>query len=447
MDEEHGVLLMIPAEEIAPRGRRERAGVKFREPMEFELFPRHVEECIPEGHVARTMKVAVEEMDLGQLKRTYSHKGGYPYDPRLLLATVLFGMTDGVREATELQEHCLYDARYRFLMGGHTPDDRTFGRFLDRVEPFLSDLLGQILGKAKVKGKVKTNEVIIDGSKVPCSASSWNYSKESEQAPSDPDARMMNSHGRYLVGYNAQIAIDSSSGVIVGADVSCDANDWHAGVDLMLCVKEQLGELPCSVIADSGYETSGTIQAIGEMGVDTVINSRADLRAELSLNSEFELVCPAGKPIVGTNSGSGRGMPYFRFRPKGGCRGCPLAAQCAFKDKSTWLLRQDDPAAKYLNKARVESEAYRGAMLRRRAVERPFASLKRHDKFGRFLRRGLSKVRAEFLLWVISYDIRKLARAPERVLHLILSLSKRPIPTWHESSRRQEVNPRLLNAA
>src|ERR1035438_8521846 len=200
-------------EEHVPPKWHGRPGLKFREPVEFELFPRHVEEGIPEGHVARTIKAAVDEMDLELLERTYSHKGGYPYDPRLLLAAVLFGMTDGVREATELQEHCLYDARYRFLMGGHTPDDRTFGRFLDRVEPFLSDLLGQILGKAKVKGKVKTNEVIIDGSKVPCSASSWNYSKESEQAPSDPDARMMNSHGRYLVGYNVQIAIDSSSGV------------------------------------------------------------------------------------------------------------------------------------------------------------------------------------------------------------------------------------------
>jgi transposase len=412
-------LFVVPSDEVCLKSRSDRMGAKFRDPIEFELFPSHLCDEIPEGHLARQIASVVSQLDLGLLTRTYHRKGGYPYDPRLLLATVLFGMTDGVRESRRLEEHCRYDLRYRFLMQGHQPDDRTFGRFLVRIEPFVEELLAQVLGQAKVRAR----EVAIDGSKVGCSASWWKYRKESTELPSDPDARLMHSHGRGVVGYNVQIAVDTTgSGLIVGAEVVSDESDYHVSGKVMDAVKTQLGELPCAVIADSGYETPESITALTDRGIDTVFQTRIPLDDRVTLNQEQELVCPAGKLIVEASRTHSGDRSRAAFRPSGGCRRCPLAKTCAFKGQFLSLSPGDDPSAKYLNRSRLDSEAYKGAMIRRRSVERPFAVLKRHDGFQRFLRRGLKKVRVEFLLWVISYDIRKLSRDPFGILRRLMEI-------------------------
>ena len=132
-----------------------------------------------------------------------------------------------------------------------------------------------------------------------------------------------------------------------------------------------------------------------------------ELNHDLHLNEEQELVCPKGKRIVQSCVTKNGARPIAHFRPEGGCRGCPLR-DCPFRGKQIQLTPGDDPSAKYLNEQRVNSEAYRGALSRRKLVEQPFASLKQHDKFGKFLRRGLAKARVEFLVWVISFNVRKL---------------------------------------
>ena len=337
----------MPSDGTCLAGRSDRGGAKFREPLEFVLCPSHSAEGIPEDHLARQIAAVIAQLNLGALFRTYHRKGGYPYDPRLLLATVLFGMTDGVRESRRLEEHCRYDLRYRFLMQGHQPDDRTFGRFLLRIEPFVDELLAQVLAQARTRGLARGREVAIDGSKVGCSASWWKYRKESEDPPSDPDARLMHSHGRGVVGYNVQIAVDTEgSGLIVGAEVVSDEADYHVAGQVMDAVKTQFGELPCAVIADSGYETPRSITDLTELGIDTVFQTRIPLDDRLTLNEEQELVCPAGKLIAEAGLTHSGERPRAAFRPKGGCRGCPLAKACAFKSQYLSLSPGDDPSAK-----------------------------------------------------------------------------------------------------
>lgn len=401
--------------------RSDRSGLKFRECGEAELWPSSLEEKIPSGHLVRKIARAVSLLDVSDLFRTYAHRGGYPYDPRLLLATVLYGMTNGVRSSRELEEHCKYDLRYRFLMGGHEPDDRTFGRFLVRMEPFLEDVLRQVLLRAKALGQAKGNEIAIDGCRLPGNASWWRYG-EAGHPRSDPDARLMYSQGRSVVGYNALVARDTSDGLIVGAQVTSVEVDWHLSVPLVEAMERQQGEFPCAVIGDSGFDSPESIAALEAMGIDTVFAPKEVLNEHLTLNEEGELVCPAGKLIVQ------RGKPHHRqdgrvtahFGPVGGCLDCPLKKTCAFKGKHLELGAGADPGAKYRNQCRLRSATYSGAMKRRREVERIFARLRKHDKFERFLRRGLAKVRAEFLLWVIAYDIREL----ERLLELFVCLLK-----------------------
>jgi transposase len=349
----------------------------------------------------------VDALDLGPLLRTYLRKGGHPYHPRVLLAVILLGMSEGVRSGRDLSNHCKWDARYRWFTGGEVPSARTFDRFYNRIAPFVDDLFAQLLAGARQTAQVTLNEVAIDGTKVPSSASWWRFRKESTLAPTDPDARIMASHGRTIYGFNAQIALDTQSGLIVGADLTNVEVDWHLAGHVADTVKRQYGEYPVTIIADAGYESPTSIEALGDRGIDSIIALKMELNHALRLNEEQELVCPIGKRIVQSCVTKNGTRPVAYFKPEGGCRGCPLS-DCPFRCKQIQLTPGDDPSAKYLNEQRVNSEAYKGALSRRKLVEHPFASLKQHDKFGKFLRRGLAKARIEFLMWVISFNVRKL---------------------------------------
>jgi len=417
-------------EEVSVSGkgvsRHVRSSAKFRDPLEFPLFPEVPGASVPSDHLARQIIAILSEMDLSFLTRMYAHRGGVPYHPINLLAVVLYGMTRGHRLGRELEEECRFDDRYRFLMGGHTPDDRTFDRFIERVGPHLESVMAQVLVKAKKLGMSKGNEVAIDGCKVPGSSSWWKSHKDSCEVPSDPDARLMNSHGRRLVGYNALLAVDTGDGLIVGAQLVNDQNDMHCAPVILESVRSQLGELPCVALGDSGFESPAGIAGLEDMGVDTVFAYRNSLPECLDLNGEGQLVCPARKVLVklGSQRKTSDGRLYDAYRPEGGCQGCPFKTSCEFFTKELQVPRGTDPGARYRNRARFHSAAYAGAMNRRRCAETPFAFLRRHDMFDRFRGRSLNKARAEYFLWVVSYNLRKILRNSGALLDAVLSSLK-----------------------
>jgi transposase len=423
MDQAQSTLFEVPACPGDPSpgtlAAHVRNGVKFREPLNFSLFPELPGSSLPEGHLVRQIARIIASLDLGWLRRLYAHRGGVPYLPEQMLAVVLYGMTCGMRTGSDLQESCRYDDRFKFLMGGHKPDDRTFERFIDRVGPCAEELLKSVLELARGHGMAKAGEVAIDGCKLAGSSSWWKHTQNSGTAPSDPDARLMNSHGRKMVGYNALTAVDTRDGLIVGAALVNDQNDWNAGPVIVEAVRSQLGEYPAVVIADSGFESPDGICGVENLGVDTVFAVRDNGLPEcLSQDHEGRLTCPAGKIFVKRPKPHkmADGRICDTYRPEGGCRGCPLKDQCAFFKKKLEVPEGADPVARFRNRDRVQSAAYHGAMKRRQRVETPNAFLKRHDRFERLRGRNLGRAAGELYLWVASYNLRKILRLNLRAL-------------------------------
>ena len=398
--------------EVAPESSwqarpRVRDGVRFRDPAPVSLFPSLPGSSVPADHPARRLGQALESMDLSFLRRRYAHLGGYPYDPLGMLGAILFGMTQGVRTGRDLEEACRFDDRYRLLARGHTPDDRTFDRFIERIGPSLDELLREVLALARKSGAVLGGEVAVDGCKVPCGASWWSDS------PSDPDARQMESHGRRMIGYNALAAVDTGRGLILGAEVVNDQNDFHAMAPAIEAMLAQSGELPASALADSGFDTPAAIQFLEDSGVDSVIAPRNPRSLEpFSEDEHGDWACPAGKRLVKLGTGfKTRTDRYDRYGPEGGCRGCPLKASCPFFKKRLHVPEGADAGARLRNLSRTRSATYHRAGVRRMRAETPFAFLRRHDRFERFRGRSLQRARVEFRLWVASYNIRKILGA------------------------------------
>lgn len=85
------------------------------------------------------------------------------------------------------------------------------------------------------------------------------------------------------------------------------------------------------------------------------------------------------------------------------CSGCSLKARCTTAERRFLTRHLHEDALQRMN-ARIEADP--GLMRQRRcAAEHPFGTIKRMTAGGRFLTRGLNKVRAEAALSVLAYNI------------------------------------------
>jgi transposase len=100
--------------------------------------------------------------------------------------------------------------------------------------------------------------------------------KQGEQAKSkvrvssnDPQARVMHqSDGGLALSYNAQISADAAHGLIVGVAVTQEVNDCRQLLPAVDRLEARLKEKPQQMVADTGYTTRETIEAMAERKID-----------------------------------------------------------------------------------------------------------------------------------------------------------------------------------
>ena len=78
----------------------------------------------------------------------------------------------------------------------------------------------------------------------------------------DPQSRIMKMGGSFEQCYNAQAAVDGQSQLIIANGLTNNAADNGELLPMVEAVKDNLGELPQQVLADSGYRSE---QAFGEL--------------------------------------------------------------------------------------------------------------------------------------------------------------------------------------
>jgi transposase len=79
----------------------------------------------------------------------------------------------------------------------------------------------------------------------------------------DPDARKMRmGDGGYRPAYNAQLATDTASGVIVGVAVSQSRTDFGEAMPMLAQVQERTGRQPQEWLVDSGFTSREAVDAL-----------------------------------------------------------------------------------------------------------------------------------------------------------------------------------------
>lgn len=179
----------------------------------------------------------------------------------------------------------------------------------------------------------------------------------------DPESRGQQAGRSYIQGYNAQIAVDERSQVIVSQHVTNAAPDVQELIPVVERITRLLRRKPKRVLADAGYWSAQNVSDLERMGIDPYVAS------ERRKHSDRLSPAPRGRPPKDLT-------PKERMKRK----------LSTLRGRVTYAWRQILP-------------------------EPVFGQIKQARGFRQFLRRGLAAVGEEWALITTAHNLLKLYRA------------------------------------
>lgn len=244
--------------------------------------------------------------------------------------------------------------------------------------------------------------------------------EQKQVSVTDPDTRRMRTAQGNVVGYNAQLAVDAKHKLIAAAEVTNDVTDVQQLADVALAAKENLALQQTEVVADKGYYNASEVRRCVDQGItphlpqtDTSANTKQGLfgKSRFVYDAAKDVyVCPGQQELTYrfATEELGRGLRYYRAR---GCRDCALKPQCTRNQGDRTITREDNEALMEAMAARLKAQPEKYA-LRKQLAEHPFGTIKRWFGYDHFLLKGLAKVRTEWSLITLVYNLK-------RVLNLV----------------------------
>lgn len=297
-----------------------------------------VEEIIDEDHKARGIWDLVGKLELSKFEQCTrvqeGEAGRSAWSPQLLISVWLYGYSEGITSARELERTMEYEPGLRWLTGLQSINHHTLSDFRVKYGAALEDLFTQLLLAMQSAGWVKLERVMHDGTKIRARAGADSFRREAtieqkvrelvqedprsqagelnprrraarerarqeraqklEQAleqvrviadskrkaeekekarasVTEPEARQMK-HGDHAMApsYNVQVSTDATAGVIVGVEVIQQADDAHALGPAMDQIRKNLNRDAQQVVADGGYTNRTSIEEMAERNIDFV---------------------------------------------------------------------------------------------------------------------------------------------------------------------------------
>ena len=178
----------------------------------------------------------------------------------------------------------------------------------------------------------------------------------------DPESRIMKGADEFVQAYNGQAVVEQKCQLIVAQAVTQEANDKKQTIPMMEAIKEQAGQMPAELLADSGYCSDENLKALENKPVDIYI-------------------------ATGRQKHGKRGPS---------CKPGPLPQGAKRVDKMARKLQTKAGATVYA--------------ARKSIVEPVFGQIKQARGFRQFLMRGIRKVRGEWALVCATHNILKMYR-------------------------------------
>ncbi|MCX7382551.1 MAG: IS1182 family transposase [Alphaproteobacteria bacterium] len=246
-------------------------------------------------------------------------------------------------------------------------------------------------------------------------------SGETQHCRTDADARLLSKSGQSLCGYNVQIAVDAAHKLIVASEVVNDGNDTGQLHALASAAKAVLAAETLRVVADVGYHNGETLRACEADGIEAFVAVPERAR-QLPAEGRFGLAsfiydavediyrCPAGESLHPSPTRRLDATGKWRIRytsRKARCRLCPMRASCLSpKRDRREVERWEHEDVIERHRARMAADIAAAVLRQRKALaEHPFGTLKCRAGYRHFLVRGFAKVRGEWGLMALCYNL------------------------------------------
>jgi len=135
------------------------------------LLPPSIDEWLPERHLARFVVEAIDGLDLRAMSGSYRGSGSASYHPSLLLGLLVYGYATGVFSSRQLERATYDSVAFRFIAANAHPDHDTIATFRRRFLTEIEGLFVQVLALAREMGVLKMGTVALDGTKIHANAS------------------------------------------------------------------------------------------------------------------------------------------------------------------------------------------------------------------------------------------------------------------------------------
>ena len=252
------------------------------------------------------------------------------------------------------------------MRGNELPEELKFKQgCLERIQKARKSLEEQARQKAIKEGKLDQDGNPPPGGKAASSDKTPGTPEDKDQRNfTDPESRIMldGATKAFVQGFNAEIAVDCDTQVIVAADVVQAANDKEQAVPMLEQVEENLGEIPDRVIADYGFFSQNNVEYVATNHMEPLI------APERIKHSDTPKPAPKGR----------------------------IPKNMSLLDRMCRKL-----------KTKHGKEIY---SKRKESVEPVFGQIKEARGIRSFLLRGLAKVKAEWSLICLTHNILKLWR-------------------------------------
>jgi transposase len=441
------------------------------------LLPPSLDEWVAQEHPARFVRDVVETLDLEALgfRQSAGEDGRPHYAPEMLLGVWLFGWMERTRSSRALEKACLRDVAYLWLTGNHHPDHNTLWRFFRDNKKALQRVFRQTIRIAADSGLVGFALHAIDGTKLQCASSTdtavhrkqlkealkqldsvvdkgmaeVEAREEQEDAsyampvemrdpearkaairqalamleqndadhlhPREPDARVLKlAGGTHRIGYNAQVAVDHDSDLIVSAEVTTDVTDNEMLVPMIQQILDNFGRVAETTVADKGYWSGAQLADAKARRFDVAVPPLEQVKGPYTKDKftydvpTNSYTCPRGERLpLATVHRTSEHFPVAVY----GCKNttCPARSECTTSKVGRIVKRTvfDDVLAKHAEAMKTPPNTI-AIGLRKEIVEHAFGAIKANDGFRRFTAFGVDGAGAQWALVCTATNLRKL---------------------------------------
>jgi transposase len=135
------------------------------------LLPPDLREWVPEDDMVHFVIEAVTGMKLPTLKVNRRGSGSEQYPPKMMLALLIYCYANGIFSSRRIERATWRDVAVRFLTGNTHPDHDTICRFRRENFAAVSAAFLQVLQLARTMGVLKVGTVSVDGTHIRANAS------------------------------------------------------------------------------------------------------------------------------------------------------------------------------------------------------------------------------------------------------------------------------------